>query len=117
MKELKRIEMTVESEDMLKEQYGNWDIISIDMRGSAARHSYRRYKDKNGNLKVTCSHESATGRHYESNTYDWEEGFLGTLNTIQEVRRFPSDNWLTYIAMRKGDTIIHADISDGKIFV
>lgn len=86
------------------------------MRSSAARHYYKRFRNNAGKLKVTCSHESSTGRHYESNTYDWEEGFLGTLNTIKDVRKFPSENWLTYIALRKENVIIHADITDGKIF-
>ena len=116
MEELKRIEMEVKSEDELKEKYGNWEIIAIWMRSSAARHYYKRFRNDAGKLKVTCSHESATGRNYESNTYDWEEGYLGTLNTLKEVRKFPSDNWITYVAMRNGNTIIHADITDGKIF-
>ena len=116
MEELKRIEMEVKSEDDLKEKYGDWEIIAIWMRSSAARHYYKRCKDDNGNFKVTCSHESVTGRHYESNTYDWEKYFLGTLNTLSDVRKFPSDNWITYVALRKGNTIIQADVTDGKIF-
>ena len=115
MEELKRIEMTVRSEDELK-KYGDWEIIGIWMRSSAARHSYKRFEDENGELKVRCSHESSTGRYYESNTYDWEDGYLGTLNTLKEVRKFYCDNWITYVAMRKDSTIIHATITDGKIF-
>ena len=116
MEELKRIEMEVKSEDDLKEKYGDWEIIAIWMRSSAARHYYKRFRNEDGKLKVTCSHESSTGRHYESNTYDWEDNYLGTLNTLKEVRKFYCDNWITYVALRKGNTIIQADVTDGKIF-
>ena len=117
MEALKRIEMVVENESELKAAYGDWEIVGIDMRGATARHSYRRFKDKEtGGFLVTCSHESISGHSWESNTYEWEKGFLGTLNTIEEIGKFPSDNWITYVAVRYDDTIVHVEVTDGKIF-
>ena len=117
MEALKRIEMVLKNEDELKEKYRDWEIVGIDMRSNAARHSYRRFRDKETNsFLVTCSHESISGNSWESNTYDWKENFLGTLNTIEDMNIFPSDNWITYVAVRRDNTIIHAEITDGKIF-
>ena len=116
MEELKRIEIIVESENELKGQYGDWDIIGIDLESSSARHSYSRFRNKDGKLMVRCSHESATGRNYESNVYEWKDGYLGTLNTMSEIKFYYCDNWVKRIVLRKGDTIIHATVTDGKIF-
>ena len=116
MEELERIELTVESEDELKEKYGDWDIIGIDLESSSARHSYSRFRNKDGKLMVRCSHESASGNGYESNVYEWKDGYLGTLNTMLNIIFYYCDNWVKRVVLRKDNTIIHTTVTDGKIF-
>lgn len=113
MEKFKRIEMKVRSEKELRQQYGDWEIIEIDTQSYGAKHYYGRFLDGNNKWKLRIMDESNTGLHLNTSIQDWEQNCLGTINTLKEVTWYRGE-FVTYIILRKCDTIIYAEVTNGK---
>ena len=116
MSELKRIELTVKSEEDLKGKYGDWEIVEIDTENEGTRYYAGRFEDGYGKLKLRSFYESRSGLRLGTNIEDWKNCHLGTLDTLKDIELYGDDEWITYVILRKNNELIYAEVTDGKVF-